>query len=784
MTTNIRVQTGDSARVKARSPISRRNLVKGTGALVVWFSLSACAGPSPSAKPTVASAPGTPPAPPTAPTQTPVHVVPTVVPQFRAAGAGTALDSWLAIDQDSKVTAFSGKVELGTGVQTALAQIVADELAVPFANVTMIMGDTNRTPNEGYTAGSQTIQVGGAALRDAAAEARRFLLDLAAKQFAVAAAQLTVKAGVISVHGNAGKTVSYGALLGGKHFNQVVPDKVQTESPGAYTVVGKSIPRVDLPGKLTGPWPYVQNLRIPGMLHGRVIHPAGIGATLESVDESTVQGLPGLVKVVRNGNFLGVVAEREEQAIALAQTLKATWKLASNLPKQSDLATFLKTQSTQDKTVLAIGDAAAAINGTEQSLSATYFWPYQAHASIGPSCAVADVKTDSATIWSSTQGVFPLRGALAQLLGMPSDNVRVIHQEGAGCYGHNGFDDVAADAALLSKEVGKPVRVQWMRADEFIWEPKGPPMVIEVRGGLDQHGNVLGWDYGVWTPTHSTRPGGMAGNLLAGQLTQPPAPPAKNGFAGGDRNAPTNYDFKNNHVVVHWVKDSPLRPSALRSLGGAANSFANESFMDELAATAKVDPIEFRLRHLADPRAIAVIKEAAKLAHWQSRPSPRTRNGSGVTTGRGISFMQYENHLTYVAVVAEVQVDQSTGQTRVQRLSVAHDCGLIINPDGLRNQIEGNCIQATSRALKEQVNFSPSTVTSVDWETYPILTFPEVPDVQISLIDHPDQPAWGIGEATTENIAPAIANAIFDATGARVRSVPFSAAQVKAALGG
>ncbi|HUX86333.1 MAG TPA: molybdopterin cofactor-binding domain-containing protein, partial [Chloroflexota bacterium] len=578
--------------------------------------------------------------------------------------------------------------------------------------------------------------------------------------------------------------VSYGALVGGSQFNHVVPDKVQTESSNRYTVVGKSVPRVDLPGKLTGPWPYVQNLRVPGMVHGRVIHPAGIGATLESVDESTLQGLPGLVKVVRNGNFLGVIAEREEQAIALAQKLNVTWKLTSNLPKPEELASYLKNQTTEDKTLLAIGNATAAIDGTEQSLTASYFWPYQAHASIGPSCAVADVKADSATVWSSTQGVFPLQGALAQLLGMPADKVRVIHQEGAGCYGHNGFDDAAADAALLSKAAGKPVRVQWMRADEFVWEPKGPPMLIELRGGLDQHGTVVGWDYGVWTPTHSTRPGGQAGNLLAGQLIQPPAPPATNGFGGGDRNAQTNYNFKNNHVVVHWVKDSPLRPSALRSLGGAANSFANESFMDELAAAANVDPIEFRLRHLSNLRAIAVIKEAAKLAKWQSRPSPAPKNSSGVATGRGISFMQYENHLTYVAVVAEVQVDQSTGQTKLQRISVAHDCGLIINPDGLRNQIEGNCIQAASRALKEQVTFSPSTVTSVDWESYPILTFPEIPDVQISLIDHPDQPAWGVGEATTENIAPAIANAIFDATGARVRSIPMTPAQVKAAIGG
>lgn len=393
------------------------------------------------------------------------------------------------------------------------------------------------------------------------------------------------------------------------------------------------------------------------------------------------------------------------------------------------------------------------------------------------------MRPDKAIIWSSTQGVYPLRGALAQLLGTPADAVQVVHMEGSGCYGHNGFDDAAADAALLSKAVGKPVRVQWMRQDEHAWEPKGPAMMMDVRGGLDAQGNVIAWDYGAWTPTHSTRPGGMAGNLLAGQLMAPPAPAAKNGTTGGDRNAPTNYTFKNNRVVTHWLADSPLRPSALRSLGGVANTFANESFMDELAAAAGSDPVQFRLRHLNDARAAAVVQKVADLAGWQARPSPGPdASGSGAANGRGISFIRYENNLAYCAAVAAVTVDRNSGQVQVTRVSVAHDCGLIINPDGLKNQIEGNVIQATSRALKEQVTFDQSRVTSIDWRSYPILTFPEVPTVDIALINQPHEPALGVGEISSLPIAAAIANAIFDATGRRLRTIPFTPANVKTAL--
>jgi CO/xanthine dehydrogenase Mo-binding subunit len=385
---------------------------------------------------------------------------------------------------------------------------------------------------------------------------------------------------------------------------------------------------------------------------------------------------------------------------------------------------------------------------------------------------VADVQADRATVYSSTQGVYPLRGALAQLLGLPQESVHVVHMEGAGCYGHNGFDDVAGEAALLSQAVGQPVRVQWMRQDEHVWEPHGPAMVVDIRGAVDDQGRVSAWDYHVWTPTHSTRPGGFAANLLPGMLVSPPPPAAQNGMGGGDRNAPTNYTFANNRVSVHWLQDSPIRVSALRSLGAMANTFANESFMDELAYAAGADPVQFRLNHLDDPRAVAVVQAAANQIGWQAHAAPG-RAGSG----RGIAFARYENNEAYVATAADVSVDSASGRIMLNHIVVAHDCGLVINPDGLRNQIEGNVIQSASRAILEQVNFDSSKITSVDWRSYPILRFQDVPSIDIVLLDHPDQPAWGAGEVTTLTTPPAIANAIFDATGNRLRSVPLNPSQ-------
>jgi CO/xanthine dehydrogenase Mo-binding subunit len=463
-----------------------------------------------------------------------------------------------------------------------------------------------------------------------------------------------------------------------------------------------------------------------------------------------------------------------------AQQLKVEWREKASLPPMQDLYAFLRSRPTQDNLVVEQGDYETAYKQATRQLQATYYQPFHAHASIGPSCAVADVKEDQITVWASTPGPYPLSGALAQLLGVPAEKVHLIHVEGAGSYGQNGSDDAAADAVILSQAVGRPVRVQWSREDEFVWEPKAPAMVMEARGGLDAHGNVAAWDYQVWSPSHVAR-ARSSEQLVAGQLINGQGS-SHFGFSfGAERNAPTNYSFPNQRVTVHYLDESPLRASSFRSLGGAENTFANESFMDEMAAAAGADAVEFRLRHLADERARAVLTAAAENAGWERRPSWQGKKQQ-LAEGRGVAFARYENDQAIVASIARVQVDTSSGAVRVKRMVVAHDCGLIINPDGLKNQIEGNTIQSLSRALKEEVVFDEWRIKSVDWDSYPILTFSEVPEVEIVLINRPDMPAVGAGEPATTTTAAAVANAIFDATGARVRQIPFTSERVKEAL--
>jgi nicotinate dehydrogenase subunit B len=729
--------------------ITRRQFLKTTGALVVAFGLRA-------------------------------DVQAQTAPALRMSGGPlppNQLDSWLIIHKDGMVTVMTGKVELGTGVSTSLRQIVADELDYPFEKIRWIQGDTANTVDQAPTFGSQTIKRGGGQLRQAAAEAKATLVSLAANRLGIPVEALTTTQGVISANGNEKKKVTYVDLLGGLSFNREVTGKVKPKSPSDYKWVGKSVPRVDIPTKASGEHIYLQNFRLPGILHGRVIRPASVGAKLTRIDEDSIKDIPGLVKTVAKGNFVGVVCEREEQAIRAARELKVAWQQAQALPAMSELADVLRKIPSDDRSPANTGDVDAAFGGAGKTLKATYQWPYQLHASMGPSCAVADVRTTEATIWSATQGAHQLRPTIAQLLGLSSANVRVIYVEAAGCYGHNAADDAAADAALLSQAVGKPVRVQWMRADEHSWAPVGPAMVMELRGGLDRQGSVVAWDFHGWTPTHSGRPNGSAGSLLAGSLTGMSS--GKPNMSGAERNANHTYNFKNNRVTVHWLRSSPLRASALRGLGSPQNSFANESFMDELAAAAGADPVEFRLRHLNDARARAVLEAVAKRANWPKLLSTQSGN---TKSGRGVAFVQYDRTEAYVAAVADVDVNPADGEVRVKRVTVAHDCGLIINPDGLRNQIEGNVIQATSRTLKEEVKFDRSVVTSLDWTLYPILRFPEIPEVVIELINRPDQPAVGAGEATTSPIAPAIANAIFHATGVRLRMIPFTPEKVKAAL--
>jgi len=683
------------------------------------------------------------------------------------------LDSWLMVQKDGSITVMTGKVELGTGVSTSLRQIVADELDYPFERITWIQGDTANTVDQLPTFGSQTIKRGGSQLRQAAAEAKATLVSMASARLSVPVEQLTVGQGIISAIDNPKKKVSYAELIGGQRFSRDVTGKIKPKTPSAYAVVGKSVPRVDIPLKTTGAHIYMQNFRLPGMLQGRAVRPSAVGAKLASVDESSVKDIPGLVKVVVKGNFVGVVCQREEQAIRAARDLKVTWQDPKALPPMTELYDTLRKIPSNDKSPANNGDVEAALASAAKTFEATYQWPFQLHASIGPSCGLADVRDRAATIWSGTQGAHQLRPTIAQLLGIAPANVRVIFVEASGCYGHNGADDAAADAAILSQAVGQPVRVQWMRDDEHGWEPLGPAMVMDVRGGLDAQGNVAAWDYQVWTPTHSSRPNGSAGSLLGGSLAGMSAGTPNQ--SGAERNANHTYNFKNNRVTVHWLNSSPIRASALRGLGSPQNTFANESFMDELAAAAGLDPVEFRLRHLSDPRAKAVIEAVASKAGWRPKQAGDGRRG------RGIGFAKYKNLAAYVAVIAEVEVDRATGTVKVPRAFAVADAGLIINPDGLTNQIEGGVIQSTSWTLREAISYDSTRVLTRSWADYPILRMAEVPSVDVSLINRPEEKPVGSGESAQGPTVAAIANAVANATGRRIRDLPFTPERVKSA---
>jgi nicotinate dehydrogenase subunit B len=735
-------------------------------------------------------------------------------------GDNRMLDAWIRIGADGSATVCTGKVELGQGIVTALAQIAAEELDLPLVRVQMISGDTERTPNEGVTAGSQSIENSGTALRMAGAEVRAILIELAAKKLGVPADTLTVSDGVVSARD--ARKVGYGELAGDASLTRKATAKVVPKPPAQHKIVGKPIARRDIPAKVTGGLAYVQDLRLPGMLHGRIVRPPGYGAKLEGfddapttatpgttflgliaeremsqsrvvrasgsgvkpggLDEARFKAMPGVVAVVRDGSFLGVIAEREEQAIkaSLALAESARWTPGPPLPDDAHIYDHLLALPTEDKVV---NEKEAALPEGVKVVEATYRKPYMAHAAIGPSCAVAQLNDGKMTVWTHSQGVFPLRGNLAMALKMRPENIRCIHAEGAGCYGHNAADDVALDAALLARAAGgRPVRVQWMRADEFLWEPFGAAMVMKARAALSPAGRIVDWDYELWSNTHSTRPSEPGGvNLLASwYLAEPqrPAPPRMqpqpNG--GGDRNAVPLYDFPRQRITNHLIKEMPLRVSALRTLGAYANAFAMESFMDELALLANADPVAFRLAHLKDTRARAVIEAVAKKAGW--KPGAL---GDG-SKGRGIGFAKYKNLATYVAVIADVEIDRTSGRIAVPRIYAAADAGLIINPDGLANQIEGGIIQSTSWTLKEEVKFSSAEITTRDWDTYPILTMPEVPAVEIELIDRPDERSLGAGEAAQGPTVAAIANAFAAATGKRLRDLPLTPARVKEVL--
>lgn len=728
-------------------PLSRRSLLKSGGALIVSFAL----GGAVSKRALAQAGRGTPPAP--------------------------DLDSFLAIHTDGTVTIYTSKVDIGTGLSTAFRQTAAEELGIPVERFHVIEGDTATTPNHGGTGGSSGIPRGAADIRRAAATARQALLDLGSKQLNQPAGDLTIVSGEVRAKGSE-RGVAVASLIGGKRFSLKVDPNAPLKDPATYTVVGKPILREDVPAKCAGRHVYLPDFRLDGMLHGRVVRPPSFGAKLLSLDEASVRALPG-VRVLRIENFLGVVAKDEWAAIRAARELKATWSDWKGLPGSSGLDRQMREAPVErDQQVINKGDVAAALPTAAKQLSATYYWPFQSHASLAPSCAVADFKESGTTIWSSSQNPFGLRGNLAKVFGIPQEKVHVIYLDGSGSYGSNGGDDAAADALLLSRAVAAPVRVQWMRQDEHGWDPKGPAQLIDVRGGIDASGNIVAWETQMWLPGGPQGDRALVGPDLAG-MTQ------GHGQNAGAMTLNTDppYAAANLRVIAHSLKDTPLRLSNLRAPGKIANVFAVESFTDELAVAAGMDAAAFRRRGLTDPRALAVLDRALAMIEWQPRPSPNPRARVGnLLVGRGVAYMRYKQAENYVALTMEVAVDRSNGKIIVRRMACAHDCGLIVNPDGLRNQVEGNIIHTLGRTLHEEVTFDQSRVTSVDWASYPVLTFPEAPALEVALIDHPDQPAYGAGEAASAPVAGALANAIFDATGIRLRTVPFTPERVKAAL--
>ncbi len=681
------------------------------------------------------------------------------------------LDSWIRVGADESVTVFTGKAELGQGIKTALQQVAAEQLKVDFKRIDLLTADTAQTPDEGYTAASHSMEESGTAILHAAAQARRILLDLAAGRLGAPVKALAVEDGVVR---GGGAAISYGKLVGGDVLHVRVEPQGPFLKPETYGVIGQSVPRVDIPAKLTGRPAYVQDLVLPGMLHARVVRPSRSGARLDALDAKAVEAMPGVVKVVRDGDYLAVVASGEWRAILAMEALAgaASWSGGDALPAEADIFEHLRGLPSDDRVIFETGSDAASPAG--RVIEAEYRRPYQMHGSIGPSCAVGLFEDDKLTVWSHTQGVYPDRDAIAEMLGMDRADVRVIHMEGAGCYGHNGADDAAADAALVARALpGRPVRVQWTREQEHLWEPYGSAMLMSAKATLTDAGEVADWRYELWSTPHVTRPG-PAGNLLPARLIaarfSPAAPVNIPQPAGGaDRNAVPPYRLPRARVVEHFIPEMPLRVSALRALGAYGNVFALESFVDEIARATGADPVAFRLDRLDDPRAREAVRTAADRFGWNDwQPQPNR--------GRGFAYARYKNLAAYCAVAFEVAVEPEAPRVGLIRAVAACDSGQAVNPDGIRNQIEGGIVQSASWTLLERVRFGREGVTSAGWSDYPILRFSAVPQsVEVHVIDRPGAPFLGTGEAAQGPTAAAIANAVFDATGRRLREIPFDA---------
>jgi nicotinate dehydrogenase subunit B len=738
--------------------LDRRRVLAGGGALIVSFSLGEAFADD--------AAPAAPPAP-----------KPPVLPG--SLKDAPFLDSWVRIDADGSITVFTGKAELGQGFKTAFQQIAAEELDVPFASLKVVTADTKLTANEGYTSGSQSMQYSGTAIQNAAAQVRELLVAEAARRRDLPVENFRTENGAVIAPD--GQRFGYGELVAGDMLHVQAQPKSKLKDPSTFKVMGQPIARVDIPAKVTGGAAYVQDMRLPGMVHARIVRPPSYGAVLTACDTSAVEKMPGFVKVVRDGNFLAVVTKKEFQSIKAMKALSAAakWKETPSLPKQDDLLAVLTSMKSNDMTIFEQSNPSAI---GQKTLEATFTRPYQAHASIGPSCAIAQLVDGQMTVWTHTQGVYPDRAGIAEMLKVPPASVRLIHVEGSGCYGHNGADDAAADAALIARAVpGMAVRVQWMREQEHTWEPFGPAMVTKLKASLDGNGKIADWNFDVFTNTHSMRPGG-AGSMLAGQhMAEPFAVPPPEVLplpaGGGDRNAIPIYKFPNARVVHHFIPEMPVRISAMRALGAFHNVFSIESFMDELADAAGADPIEFRLKHLEDKRGREVVEKAAQAFGWKKgQKAPQDR-------GYGFAFARYKSLAAYCAIATEVEVNSETGRPRLVRAVAAVDSGQVVNPDGLKNQIEGAIVQSMSWTLYEAVTFDNTRITSIDWQTYPILRFNSVPDsIEVHIIDRPGLPFLGSGETGQGPAAASIANAIANATGKRLRNLPLTRKRIKDAI--
>lgn len=732
---------------------SRRSFLKNTGQLLIGFNLF-----------------------PLTFCQTKSQVLDGPIPsgnQLRSSMGPDIIDSWIRLDAKGKVTVLTGKMELGQGIRTALMQMAAEELEVPMDIMSIINGDTGQTADEGYTAGSGTIERSGASIRNAAAEAKFFMVNLASEKWGESPKNLSVKNGMIQSKNRKHK-ISYWELLEGKFLEGKVTGNAPLKNHSDFQLVGKGILREDILKMVKGEAFFVHDLRLPDMVHARVLRPPSHQANLIELDKETVLTLPGVLKLVVDGNFIAVVAKREYQAIKALEFLKSTskWKTEPLSPEQENLFTNMKNNALPPQQVEEAKDIATIIDDSPQKLEATYQRPYQMHGSAGPSCAVAEWKDGKLTVWSPTQGVYPLRATLSDFLGMDFENIRCIGLPGSGCYGHNGADDVSADVAFIAKAFPeKPVRLQWMREDEHTWEPYGSAMLLQLKAGMDASGKITGWDCGIWSDTHSTRPGGKAGHFIAARHLEKPFEFQPGGFSGGSyRNSMPLYAFPAKNIVLHNYK-GPLRTSALRGLGAYGNIFALESFMDELANKAGEDPISFRLKQLNDDRAKAVLEMLAEKTNWG-------KGAKANNTGLGIAFAQYKNTAAYFAILAEVRIDPLEKSYQIKKLSGVIDAGQAINPNGLINQTEGGMIQSASWTMMEEVKYDSEGIISRDWSSYPIMRFMECPEVEVHVIDRPELAPMGAGEAAQGPTAAAIANAIFNATGSRLRELPLKAEKI------